>query len=164
MPGPRGPRPTPTYLKLIRGNPGKRPIRTEPEPTRTAEVPDPPPFLVGYASDEWHRVAPELHRLGLLTLVDVNILAAYCMSYSRWRTAEERLAAMADKDTLGAGLMIRGPYGNATQNPLVRIASTAASEMLRHASEFGLTPVARARIAAGPFSQPQGGKFDGLLG
>jgi P27 family predicted phage terminase small subunit len=67
-------------------------------------VPEPPPFLVGYAADEWWRVAPELHRLGLLTLVDVMPLAAYCEAYKRWRTAEELLATMAEKDAVTGGL------------------------------------------------------------
>jgi phage terminase small subunit len=36
--------------------------------------------------------------------------------------------------------------------------------MIRFAGEFGLTPVARARLAAGRLGQPpSGGKFDGLL-
>jgi phage terminase small subunit len=45
----------------------------------------------------------------------------------------------------------------------VKIAANAAKDMLRFAGEFGLTPVARARIAAGVYAQPNG-KFDGLLG
>jgi phage terminase small subunit len=37
--------------------------------------------------------------------------------------------------------------------------------MLRYAVEFGLTPIARARLAAAPFSSGggAGSKFDGLL-
>ena len=57
--------PTPTHLKLLRGNPGKRPIRPEPQPEQPPTPPEPPDFLTGYAFDEWRRVAPELHRLGL---------------------------------------------------------------------------------------------------
>jgi hypothetical protein len=30
--------------------------------------------------------------------------------------------------------------------------------MVRYAGEFGLTPVARSRLAAGPFGQPPGGE------
>lgn len=40
------------------------------------DVPEAPEFLNGYACDEWYRVAEELHRLRLLTLVDVHPLAA----------------------------------------------------------------------------------------
>jgi phage terminase small subunit len=49
------------------------------------------------------------------------------------------------------------------RNPLVAIAANAASDMVRYASEFGLTPLARGRIAAGGGYGPPG-KFDGLLG
>jgi len=45
-----------------------------------------------------------------------------------------------------------------------RVAREAAADMVRYASEFGMTPVARARLAAGPHGEPPGGgKFDGLL-
>jgi phage terminase small subunit len=37
----------------------------------------------------------------------------------------------------------------ARQNPLAKIAAAAADAMVRYVSEFGLTPVGRARIAAG---------------
>jgi phage terminase small subunit len=46
---------------------------------------------------------------------------------------------------------------------LVRIAGRAGADMVKYASQFGFTPVARSRIAAGPFNQPPG-KFCGLLG
>jgi phage terminase small subunit len=49
------------------------------------------------------------------------------------------------------------------QNPLVLIAKQAASDMVRYASEFGMTAAARARIAAGVYNSPTASKFDGLL-
>jgi phage terminase small subunit len=45
------------------------------------------------------------------------------------------------------------------QNPLVRIAGRAAADMVKYPSQFGFTPVACARIAAGPFNQPPGSAF-----
>src|SRR5262245_3271377 len=157
-----GPRPTPTYLRLLRGNPGKRAVRPEPQPTQTPETPDPPPFIVGYAADEWWRCGPELHRLGLLTIIDLMPFAAYCEAYARWRSAEEALYQMAERDQVTGALLIRSADGNPRQNPLVRMAHNAAADMLRFAAEFGLTPSARARIAAGVYSGGPG-KFDGLL-
>jgi P27 family predicted phage terminase small subunit len=160
MPNP----PIPSYLKLIRGNPGKRPIRPEPEPAIAENVPDPPPFLMGYAADEWWRIAPELYRLRLLTVVDVMPLAVYCQSYARWRQAEEALAAMAERDQDTHGLLIKNQAGDAMQNPLVRAARHAADSMLRAASEFGLTPRARAHLANGCSGyEPPASKFDGLI-
>jgi P27 family predicted phage terminase small subunit len=148
----------------LTGNPGKRAIRPEPQPEIPPDAPPAPLFLSGYALDEWHAVAPELHRLGLLTVLDVQPLCAYCEAYKRWRQAEETLGEMARRDPQTSALLIKDVTGNPQPNPLVRVASRAAADMVRYASEFGLTPVARARLAGGPFGQPPGGgKFDGLL-
>jgi P27 family predicted phage terminase small subunit len=155
----------PTHLKLIRGNPGKRAIPPEPEPIQPPKMPEAPPFLTGYAADEWYRVGPELHRLGLLTVLDLGVFSAYCEAYKRWRTAEEVLATMAAKDAVTGGLLVKCADGNAGANPLVRIAAHAARDMVSFAGEFGMSPLARARIGAGAsYEPPPGGKFDGLLG
>jgi P27 family predicted phage terminase small subunit len=126
-------------------------------------VPDPPSFVTGYAADEWARIAPQLHVLGLLTVVDTMPIAAYCMSYMRWRQAEEVLARMAS-GSLTRGLLMKGADGTPRRNPMVKIAADAAVDMVRYAGEFGMTPVARSRIAAGVWNQPPaGGKFDGFI-
>lgn len=159
-----GPPPTPLHLRLLKGNPGKRPLRPEVEPEQAPTCPDPPPFLKGYAADEYWRLAPELHRLGLLTVLDLMPLCAYCVAYSRWRTAEEALARMADADPVTHALLVKGADGNARRNPLVKIAADAADDMVTYAGNFGMTPVARSRIAAGIGGQPAApSKFDGLL-
>lgn len=157
-----GKRPRPTHLKLIEGNPGKRKLnKREPQPTR-GEMPSAPDFLNAAAKLEWERLAPELYRLGLLTSVDLNPLAAYCQCFGRWLQAETALAEM--KDRPASGLVIKTTSGNAIQNPLVGTANKAARDMMRYASEFGLTPAARARLdgigAAGDAPQS---KFDGLF-
>jgi P27 family predicted phage terminase small subunit len=54
--------------------------------------------------------------------------------------------------------------GNPRRNPLVKIASDAAEDMVRYASEFGMTAAARSRIAAGIYTPPGPSKFDGLIG
>ena len=156
----------PTHLKLLRGNPGKRPIPPEPEPEIPANLPEQPEFLSGHAQDEWWRLAAELSRLKLLTVCDTMPFAAYCAAYSRWRNAEEALARMAEKDAVTSGLLIKSQGGDAIQNPLVGISRRAAGDMVRYASEFGLSALARARISAGVGYEPPsgGGKFDGLIG
>ena len=93
-------------------------------------------------------------RLKLLTAVDIAPLAAYCAAYARWRTAEEVLAREAKADPASAALTVEDAAGTLRTNPLVRIARNAAAEMMRHAAQFGLTPAARSRLAAGIGGQP----------
>lgn len=158
----RGRKPKPTHLKLIEGNPGKRRVNPV-EPVPLPELHAPPPFLPQEGQDEWKRVAAELYNLGLLTVVDRTALAAYCHSYAIWKQATDAINAMAARDQLTRGLMIKTTNGNAIQNPLIGTANKAASDMVRYAAEFGMTPSARARISA----QPPGGagsKFHGLIG
>ena len=65
------------------------------------------------------------------------------------------LTKIAARDEATSGLLIKGTDGNARRNPLVKIASDAAEDMLRLASEFGFTPVVRSRLAAaGVYGQP----------
>jgi P27 family predicted phage terminase small subunit len=150
--------PTPLALRILRGNPSKRPLRNEPRPNRGASCPEAPAFLGAYAREEWARIGPELHRIGLLTVADVAVFAGYCQSLHHWRTAEELLARQAARKRDG-GLTADGRI-------LVSIARSAAAAMVRFASQLGCTPTARARLAAGIGGQgPDGdGKFSGLLG
>jgi P27 family predicted phage terminase small subunit len=150
----------PTHLKLIRGNPGKRPLPAEPEPDVPENMPEAPPFLAPYARDEWWSIGPQLVRLRLLTSVDLQVFAAYCQAYATWRTAIETLNGMAERDATTGGLLVKRVSDG---NPLLAIAASAAADMVRHAGEFGLTPLARGRIASGGSYEPPG-KFDGLLG
>jgi hypothetical protein len=52
--GRRGPPPQPTKLRLLSGDPGKRPLpRAEPQPIGLPQKPD---FVTGSASEAWDQV------------------------------------------------------------------------------------------------------------
>jgi P27 family predicted phage terminase small subunit len=157
-----GPPPTPSYLKLLRGNPGKRRIPPEPQPEIAPACPEPPVFLPEYAKEEWHRIAPELHACRLVSALDVMPLSAYCNAYAQWRTAVELLARMAKSNRVTNGLLIKIAAGE-RRNPMIKIANDAALNMLRFAGEFGLRPVARARLGAAGWEPTGRGKFDGFI-
>jgi P27 family predicted phage terminase small subunit len=125
-------------------------------------LPEPPDDLSDLAKDEWRRVTPELHALGLLTVVDVKPLAAYCAAYAMWAKAERLLAIMEENDPATCGFVTRGFNNTLIVNPVIRVARTAANDMVKFAGEFGFTPVARTRIAAGIASDGRS-KFDGML-
>jgi len=144
---PSGRKPTPTALKLVKGNPGKRPMNAK-EARPDLSRPAPPTFLSDDAKVEWGRVIDTLYQVGLMTELDRAVLAAYCQAYGRWAQAERALAKMAERDPVNYALMIKTSNNNPIQNPLVGAANKAAADMVRYASEFGMSPAARARVNA----------------
>ena len=146
----RGRKPKPTHLKVVTGNPGRRPLnQQEIEPPRRRSPPKPPPHLLPEAKAEWRRLAPSLSLLGILTDLDVSPFAAYCQSYARWVQAERLLAGLAEQDGTGRdAMLIKTRAGGVTPNPLIWVARNAASDMLRYATEFGFTPSSRTRVHA----------------
>lgn len=139
--GRRGPPPKPTKLKLLAGNPGKRPLNAH-EPDPAVEVPEIPAHLTAAARQEWQRVAGELEALGLLTRIDRASLAGYCQAWARWIEAEEQLAKF--------GLIVKAPSGYPMPSPFLAIANKALEQINRFSSEFGMTPASRTRIQTTP--------------
>ena len=141
----RGRKPTPTVIKQVLGNPGRRPMNAA-EPRPTMSRPTAPSFLNAEAMAEWQRISDELARMGLLTGLDRAGLAAVCQAYGRWVQAELALARMKNEMN---GLVIRTKSGNMIQNPLLGVANKAMSDYMRFAAEFGMTPSGRTRISVG---------------
>lgn len=134
----RGRRPKPTRLKVLTGNPGKRPLnKNEPRPDPC--VPECPPELGPAAQREWTRLVNELSTLNMITSLDRAALATYCGAYALWAEATEAIQKF--------GAMVKSPTGYPMQSPYISIANRQAEIMMRIASEFGFTPASRSRIA-----------------
>ena len=147
-----GRRPKPTNLKLLHGNPGKRPIGPN-EPKPAVEIPSVPDHLNEVAKLEWNRVGEKLARLGLVTELDRAALAAYCCEYARWVEAEEAL-----KKT---GTVVRSPNGYPILSPYWTVSNRALEHMKSFLIEFGLTPASRARLSVTTHAEDP---FDKWLG
>ena len=131
-------RPKPTALRLLQGNPGKRPL-PKGEPTPDAQLPPPPDHLSPVAKEEWQTMGPQLLQLGLITWIDKPAFAAYCTCWARWAEAEKALQA--------TGPVIRSPGGTPMLNPYYCVANQALSQMRSYLTEFGMTPSSRSRIS-----------------
>ncbi|MES2208594.1 MAG: phage terminase small subunit P27 family [Chloroflexota bacterium] len=151
--GQRGPKPKRAALKLLAGNPGKRPVRADGEPKRgrvRRGVPDRPRELTGEAAREWDRVAADLDAAGTLAVADRGILAAYCLAVA------DLLAA---RDAINReGRFVKEPVqtskgekiGERTrEHPAVRLLDRASARVQRLADSLGLTPQSRSRSEAG---------------
>ena len=131
MPNP----PVPTALKLLRGNPGKRPInRNEPCPSPDVAIPN---WLSPDAAKHWPAVAKQLHDAGLLTAIDVTALGLYCEAFARWKDANARIVKY--------GTVVKSPNGYPIQSPYLAIANKAHEQMTKLLAEFGMTPSSRSR-------------------
>ena len=151
----RGRKPTPTAIKELEGNPGKRPLnRNEPRPAKKA--PACPKWLEPEAKKEWRRLAKSLEQMGVLTEADMASFASYCQAYARWKEAEEFITQH--------GTIVKTPSGYWQQVPQVSIAQTYNKIMTKLAEQFGLTPSARSRIIAANNENGPVDELDALLG
>lgn len=153
----RGRKATPTALKQLAGNPGKRPLNTSeppvPIPARTPRVPD---FLNRYGKREWRRLVKILVEVGLYSVVDRAALAMYCQAYGRWIEAEIAVEVLRQQheDTIDGGWVLVSDKGNPYQNPMLSIANTAWEQVRKMLPEFGLTPSSRQRLIFEPTDEP----------
>jgi P27 family predicted phage terminase small subunit len=135
-----GRKPKPTALRVLQGNAGKRALPKH-EPTPAAEPPPKPAHLTERAAAAWDRVAPELHRLGLLSVVDGLALELLVCAYDDWREAHIEVAAE------GATYETETEHGRIVRaHPQVAIRSDAWRRVKSILAEFGLTPSSRARL------------------
>lgn len=139
--GARGPRPEPVALKVLKGNPSKRPLNLD-APSPDPGIPTCPSFLTGEAKREWRRITKELLAVGLLTLADRTALAAYCQAYARWREAEE----IINREGMTYEYTNKNGSTNITARPEVAISRENLVLVRQFCQEFGLTPSARAKM------------------
>ena len=132
-----GPPPKPTLLKILAGNPGKRPLNAdEPQPERTAPLC--PEWLNDSAKTFWSDIAPKLTRLGVLTEIDGEALTALCLALADLKNAQEQIKKV--------GYIVKTPSGYAQPNPFVGISNLALKQIRSLLQEFGMTPSARSRV------------------
>jgi len=109
-------------------------------------LPEPPADLSGEARAEWDRVAPELARMGVLSLIDRAALLVYCNAWSAYTVAVETLRT--------AGPVLKGKDGQLVKNPAAQLVRDQADLMLKYGSRFGLNPSDRARLSVEPDDNP----------
>lgn len=142
----RGRKPKPTHIKLVAGNPGKRPLRKD-EPKPKAAMPECPPHLGPEAVREWRRMSKELSDIGLLTRIDRAMFAGYCQAWGRWVEAE---LAMAEK-----GPVVKAKKtGVAMISPFLSVANKAMEQMRQFAEQLGMSPSSRSRVSSMPPPTP----------
>jgi len=133
----QGRKPKPTAIKLLEGNPGKRALNHA-EPKPRVVLPRPPEHLSDDEKAKWKMTVKELYPLGLITTIDKDALAMYCVIFVRWLKAEKMVREK--------GEIIKTAAGNIIQNPYLSIANRALDQLNKLGAEFGMTPSSRSRV------------------
>ena len=148
--GKRGPKPKPTALRVIHGNPAKRPLpEGEPMPG-IGLIPSAPEWLGKIGTAVWNEESPKLRAAGLLTSVDSRALSLYCEAWDDFFEARQHIEK---NGSIAIGK--NGPY----QHPAVGMKNKAIQRIKQIGAEFGMTPSSRTGInlavqdTADPFEQ-----------
>ena len=134
-----GPKPKPTALKVLQGNPGHQTLpKNEPQPRPiTPEIPE---YLGEAGKRRWNELIPELEYMGTLTIVDGDVLGAYCLSYQKLVAAEAVLAESGPYSERGTGAPIR--------HPAAIEAESAAKMLHKFGAELGIGAASRSKVEA----------------
>lgn len=136
-----GRKPIPTEIKIQHGT--FRADQSLPDEIKIApvsELPQPPEYMIGndYAIKQWVLTTTELHKIGILVGIDLELLAIYCIE----------MATYIECKKLSKPLVIKARSGYQMPNPNISIGNKALGNALKIAPLFGITPSARTRIAA----------------
>jgi len=160
MPNPR----TPTPLRILRGNPGKRALPVG-EPRPLAVEPKIPSGLDPLARREWRRLAPAFVKRGILTEDDGMAFAALCTAYATlvrinrafkecgYKVLAEKHSFLEQKSKDGRVNEVMAVEIKA--NPLIAQQRLALQTLRFWCQEFGTTPSARGKVQV-----PGGGEVD----
>jgi P27 family predicted phage terminase small subunit len=140
-----GPPKKPVALRVLSGE--RRPSRVNyREPKMLDHVPAPPDALSEKARAVWDAVVAQLRPTRMLTDVDAYMLAVFCEHIVNH---QEQTALVRNS----SHLLLSKRTGDMVKNPLVGMMRNEAHVVRLLASEFGLTPAARASLVAPPAPQ-----------
>lgn len=150
----RGRKPTPTVLRVLRGNPSRRPINAL-EPKHGVLSTDCPEELADpEARREWDRTIVPTIRLGQVTAADRAFAIAHCELWATWRSQmadaarHPHVVAVGDKPT---------------PNPARGMANKTLLLLAKIDAELGLSPTSRSRVTTqAPHGEKQN-KWAGVL-
>ncbi len=137
----RGAKPTPTYLRVITGNPGKRPLNQD-EPQPVGDLNETPAWLTESQRAGWAYAIEHAPR-GLLKHLDRSVLVVWVVAEDCHRQAAQEVSRL--------GMLVKAPNtGVPMQSPFMAIMNKQAHIMLNAAAQMGFTPSSRSQISVEP--------------
>ena len=142
----KGRKKLPTKIKKMQGTLDvSRATNNEMQVDVCQELPAAPQWLSEIGKEEWYKVPNQLFNLQMLHQIDLQLIAAYCNEMSLYIETEIMLR---EKGRIQIFKNSDGTLKHAQAVPYQKIAKDALDKAMKLATQFGLTPVARASISA----------------
>lgn len=150
-----GRRPEPAQLKVLQGNFRKDRHDHGTGEQRPVGLPECPSWLPRTAKKYWNEVGPQLEKAGLISVLDKAAFAAHCDSFGKFEEVTKKLKRLED-------MVDATPQGYAVQHVYFQIRNKLWDQVMKSASEFGLSPAGAGKIKATPQAQLDLGGFEDL--
>ena len=132
-----GPKPKSNLLKVLEGNPGKRPLRNNLRIKLLKRI-QTPRWLPKYGKQFWRIHTPLLKSYGLLTELDSVAFEMLCVNYAVFRETAEILQK--------EGLLTIDERKLTRKHPAITIYINFSKLFLNLLRDFGMTPSSRSRL------------------
>lgn len=134
----RGRKPKPSYLRVLDGNAGHRPVnKQEPVPAGKLDEMGAPASLSADQRRIWNEAIAEAP-VGLLRRLDFGIFEQWVVHCDTFRKAA---AVVSEK-----GSIVKSRGGAPYQNPFLAVMNKQSALMMKAAAEMGFTPSSRTRV------------------
>lgn len=152
-------KPKPTALKVLAGNPGRRPLNKL-EPNYVPGIPEKPEWFGTYASEEWDRLVGNLNGQAVFTKNDLGIMVSVCLAYEQMR---ENLGVIK---AIGNTYTIEDLNNNKhfKVRPETLRFETALREYRTMLADLGFTPSSRSKIKVLPMDEDEQKGMKEMLG
>lgn len=135
----KGRKPKPTQLKVLHGNPGKRPLPKSEPPKIVSD--EPVEFLLGDIGEkEAARMRRMLDEMGMGSAAFETAVVCYASVF------QDYMAARQLYKRAGESPISKTTNGNIVQHPLLSVINRMRDDMRKWLVEFGMTPSASTRV------------------
>ena len=149
----RGRKPKPSFLKLIAGNPGRRPVN-DAEPDPSGDLASAPGWMTEGQRSTWNQAA-RCSPPGLLREIDESVFVVWVVAKDLHQESTKKVAQY--------GAVIKSANGGPPQqSPYLSVMNKQAAIMLKAASEMGFSPSSRSRVKVEKGKGRGGNRFDDL--
>jgi P27 family predicted phage terminase small subunit len=143
--GKRGPKPLPMVIKKLHGS-QRGDYKIPAPPIGDDTIPTCPDWLSDRAKKKWFEVIQQLRRISesLLSSVDVQILARYCVIWELWDKARQFI------EKYGEVIVLKNKKGRPKKirvMPQANLLLKYGQELQRIENEFGMSPSSRTRVS-----------------